>query len=80
MWNFYNLSFGTLNHCACCLCTNDPRGPNSSFGVSDGKTQTGNGVETRAQPENSHEGPAGRSDYRQKSEVNRPRIAGGSNS
>jgi len=36
--------------------------------VSDEKTQTGNGVETRAQPENSREGPAGRSDYRQKPE------------
>jgi hypothetical protein len=68
MWNFHDFPFGTLNYSACCLCTNDPRGPNSSFGVSDEQTHTGNGVKTRAQPENSREAPAGRPDYRQKPE------------
>jgi len=36
--------------------------------VSDEQTQIGNGVKARAPPENSREGPAGRSDYCQKSE------------
>jgi len=67
MWNFHNLPFGTLNGSACCLCTKT-RGPNPSFGVSDEQTHTGNSVKTRAQPENSREGPAGRPDYRQKPE------------
>ena len=68
MWNFHNLPFGTLNCSACCLCTNDRRSPHPFFGVSDEQTQIGNGVKARAPPENSREGPAGRSDYCQKSE------------